>query len=209
MSDEEIDWSKKRLGYFLAAISFFLLGTYLYFNVQHSNTDINPSDLTQIDSLTISVKPTFQKTRGKNASQWIEFNCVGYSKRFEISGFDYACVNNNEILSELKIGDVISVKLLNTDIEDIRTKTFTSKSNDIHSLVYKNKEYLSLDCRNTAEKKDYKFVYYLSFIMGPFTLAVALFKNNPKIFGTSIDPSLALCVIAILVMVILSKYVFI
>jgi hypothetical protein len=208
MSDKEIDWSKKRLGFVLATIVLFLLGTYFYFNVQRSDSNINPEDLVQIDSLIISEKPTFQETRGKNARQWIEFKCIGYPKRFEIGSFDYACVNDNEILSELKVGDIISVKLLNSDIQDIRTETFSSKSNDIHSLVHKNKEFLSIDCRNKAAKNDNKFAYYMCFIMVPFTLVVSLFKNKPKIFGTSIDPTLVICLIAILVMLILRNDVF-
>jgi hypothetical protein len=208
MSDKEIDWSKKRLGFFLATVAIFLLGIYFYFNVQRSDSDINPADLTQIDSLIISEKPTFKETRGKNASHWIEFKCVGYPKRFEIGRLDYACVNDNEILSELKIGDIISVKLVNTDIQNIRTETFTSKSNDIHSLVCKNKEYVSIDCRNKGAKNDNKFVYYMCFIMVPFTLVFSLFKNKPKIFGASFDPTLVICVIAILVMLILRNDVF-
>lgn len=208
MSDKEIDWSKKRLGFFVATVALFLLGIYFYFNVQRSDSDINPVDLTQIDSLIISEKPTFQETRGKNARQWIEFKCVGYPKRFEIESFDYACVNDNEMLSELKTGDVISVKLLNSDIQDIKTETFSSKSNDIHSLVYKKKEYISLDCRNKAAKNDNKFAYYMCFIMVPFTLVVSLFKNKPKIFGATFDPTLVICVIAILVMLILKNDVF-
>ncbi len=207
MSETKIDWSEKRLGYVIVTITLFLIGVYLYFNVQRSESDIKPTELEQIDSLIISVKPSFQETKGKGSSQWIEFECEGYEKRFKIGYFDYDCVNDNEIINDLNVGDLISVKLLKEDILNVRTETFNSKANTIHSLIFNNKEYLNLDCRNKAAKDDNKFGYLLCFIMTPLAFVFSLFKSKPKVLGLTIDPTLTLCIIGVLVIIILKKVV--
>lgn len=202
MIENENDWSKKRYGFLFVTALLFLYGTYVWFSV----SDIGPADLQIIDSLVINEKPALKESRGKSSRKWIEFKSEGFWKYFEIGHFDYECANNEKILNELQVGDTISVKLLKSELNEINEETFSSKSNTIHSLVFKNFEYLDLACRNEKARDDNKFACYLCFIIAPLTLFMGLFKSEPKLFGVYFEPALAIGIIGILVLLILKYF---
>ena len=205
MKDINITWQQKRYLCFFTSLFIAVIGFFLYFNVQNSDSNINPSDLTTIDSLVISEKPIYQEIKGKTPSKWIQFKCKGYSKRFDIESFDYKCVNDNEILNELNVGDTVKIKILTKDLADINQETFLQKSNPVHELVCKDKIYLDLSCRNKSAKDNNKLVYLVCFIIAPIILTFALFKRQPKIFGKTLNIEIFISVIILLLIYIISK----
>ncbi|MBL7901493.1 MAG: hypothetical protein JNK73_05810 [Bacteroidia bacterium] len=206
MSDKIINWQKRRFWHLVGGIVLFLTGTYFYFNVQRSDSDILSKDLEIVDSLVLSDKPIIKQNGGRAKMNYFEFKCVGFNKSFDIDIYHYSCSDINSIMA-LKTGDTISIKLIKSDILSIDFETFNSQSNQVHSLVYKSQDYLDLNCRNKKVKDDNKFGYYICFIMAPLTLFFSLFKNKPTFIG-SIEPVLILCAIGLLVMLILKADIF-
>lgn len=198
MTDNLNDWEKKRKNYLAVTIICFLIGTYFYMKVESKSYIILPSDLKIYENLIISDKPVFKETKGKNRRRWIEFRCINNKTTFEIASFDYKCVNDDEILNEVKPGDTISIKILKNEIEDFNNDT----SCQIHSLAKNNKEYLNIACRNLKDNKDGKMGYQLLFAISIMTGIVYSFSKKPKIFD-EVDPQVPIWIIGIILFFIL------
>lgn len=198
-------WSKKRIQYIIASVLLFLVGIILYMNVNQSTSDINPHKVKKITNLVITKKPIIQESKGLGATKWIEFECKGYSKKFEISYFEYLCSDKGNILS-LDINDTITVYLLKDDVNKINKETLFSKANIVHSLFYKKKNLIDIQCRNKLKKRDNYLAYLLCFILFPLTLLTAFIKENPRFLGVPFNPTFVLVVVGLITIFLLNKF---
>ena len=205
MDSVNSNWSKKRIQYIIASVILFLVGIILYMNVNQSTSDINPHKVKKITNLIIAKKPFIQERKGLGAAKWIEFECKGYSKKFEISNFEYLCSDKGNILS-LDINDTISVYLLKNDVNKINKETSFSKANTVHSLFYKKKKLIDIQCRNKLKKRDNYLAYLLCFILFPLTLSVGFFKESPHFFGRPFNPTFFLVLIGLISIFLLNKF---
>lgn len=187
------DWQDKRKEYITISIICAFIGLYFYANVTDGKYIIKPSDINTYENLTISVEPKFKETKGKNGRKWIEFKCTNNKSNFEIASFDYKCVNDDEITNEIKVGDTVSIAVLNEDREDFDRET----SCEIHSLIKNNKEYLDLQCRNQKDNNDgklgYRFLFAISFLTG----ILYCFSEKPNFFN-HVNQDLILAIVLII-----------
>ena len=202
MEDDSNDWQKQRKGYIKVAIICFIIGLYLFIRVHSQSYDIEDSNLQKIENLIIEEKPVFKEITGKHGRKWFEFKCEDNKSIFKIIGFDYRCTYDDEIIKEINIGDTISIKVLENEIEDFNTGNIC----EIHSLIKNKKEYLNVECRNKAENNDSKFVYIILFTVTFMTIAVYLFKEKPKFFD-DVDSRVPIWIVIIALFFILQKII--
>ena len=122
MEDDSNDWQKQREGYKKVAMICFIIGLYLFIRVHSESYNIEDSHLQEIENIIIEEKPIFKEITGKNGRRWFEFKCQNNKSTFEITGFDYRCTYDNEIIKEVNVGDTISIKMLKNEIEDFNTE---------------------------------------------------------------------------------------
>ncbi|REH00767.1 hypothetical protein [Flavobacterium aquicola] len=198
MDDNLDDWDKKRKGYLAVAIICFIIGAYLFIRVHSDSYVIKSSNLKTIGNLIASDKPKFEEITGKHARKWIEFKCAENKSTFKIANFDYRCVNDDEVLNEINVGDTISIQILKDDIENFDTETTC----EIHSLVKNKKEYLDIECRNKKENKDSENVYIILFSVTIMTGGVYCLIKKPKFFD-EVDPCVPIWIIIIVLFFVL------
>jgi hypothetical protein len=198
MEDNIDDWEEKRKGYLTVAVICFIVGTFPFMKVKSDSYAIKPAELKVIENLITANKPKFQETKGKHSRQWIEFKCVNNKSTFKIADFDYKCVNDDEILNEINVGDTISINILKNELEDFDTDA----SCEIHSLVKNKKEYLDINCRNDTENKEAKGIYTILFAITTMTAFVYSFTQKPKIFD-DVDPRFPIWIVIIALFFIL------
>jgi hypothetical protein len=192
------DWKKKRENYFVVSIICFVVGIYLFVKVKTESYIIKSSELKLIENLIISEKPKFEEIKGKGSRKWIEFKCVNNNTTFEIASYDYNCVNDDEIINEIDIGDTISIEILKNELENFDTDT----SCEIHSLKKNKKEYLNIECRNLTENKYIEKLYKILFAIFTMTSIVFSFSKKPKIFD-KVDPQVPIWIIILLLFYVL------
>ena len=154
---------------------------------------IKSSDLEVYDNLITSEAPKFKETKGKHSRKWIEFKCVDNKSTFEITSYDYSCVNDEEIIHGIKMGDTISIAILKEDIRDFDDET----SCEIHSLIKNDKEYLDIQCRNRVDNKDGKMGFLLLFALSIMTAIVYSFSKKPKFFD-EVSPEIIIGIVMII-----------
>jgi hypothetical protein len=198
MSEEIENWENKRKGYLSVAIICFIIGAYLFLMVNSDSYMIKSSDLKSIENLIVTDKPKFEEITGKHGRKWLEFKCAKNKSTFEIADFDYRCVNDNEVINEINVGDTISIQILKDDIENFDVETTC----EIHSLIKNKKEYLKIECRNKAENRDSEIVYLILFAVTLMTGIVYSFSKKPKIFD-DVDPRVPIWIIIIILFFVL------
>jgi hypothetical protein len=198
MSEDLEDWEKKRKGYLSVALICFIIGAFLFIRVKSDCYVIKPSDLKTIGNLIISEKPKFEETKGKHGRKWLEFKCAKNKSTFEIADFDYRCVDDDEIINEINVGDTVSIQIMKVDNENFDVET-TCK---IHSLVKNEKDFLKIECRNKAENRDSEIVYIILFTVTFMTGIVYSFSEKPKLFD-DVDPRVPIWIIIILLFFVL------
>lgn len=193
MADNLDDWQEKRKGYLTVAIICFFIGIYFFIKIIGGSYTIKPSYLQDYQNLIISVEPKFKEIKGKHGRTWIEFKCSDNRSTFEIASYDYACVNDDEILNEIKTGDTISIEILKREMGKFDQET----SCEIHSLIKNNKEYLDIKCRNKADNKDGKMGFLILFAISIMTAIVYSFSEKPKFFD-DVDPRVIIWIVIII-----------
>ncbi|MFM9987172.1 hypothetical protein [Flavobacterium sp.] len=198
MSEEIENWENKRKGYLSVAIICFIIGAYLFLMVNSDSYIIKSSDLKSIENLIVTDKPKFEEITGKHGRKWVEFKCAKNKSTFEIADFDYRCVNDDEVINEINVGDAISIQILKDDIENFDVETTC----EIHSLIKNKKEYLKIECRNKAKNRDSEIVYLILFAVTLMTGIVYSFSKKPKIFD-DVDPRVPIWMIIIILFFVL------
>lgn len=193
MIDSISDWEKKQKDYLAVSIICFIIGTYFFMKVIAGSYIIKQSELQVYENLITSTAPQFKERKGKNGRKWIEFNCINNQSTFEIASFDYKCVNNDEVINEIKAGDTISIAILKDDIEDFDTKN----SCEIHSLIKNDKEYLNLECRNKEDNGDGKNGFSILFSISIMTAIVYSLSKKPKLFD-EVNPEIIIGIIVVI-----------
>ena len=198
MEENLDDWEKKRKNYLAIAVVCFYIGMYFFIKVTNGSYILKNSELIKIENLVISESPKFKETKGRQGRKWIEFKCVNTKATFEIASFDYRCVNDDEIINNIKNGDTISVTISNMETENINKET----SCEIHGLEKDKKNYLNIKCRNEADNNDGKMGYIMLFSVTTMTAIVSSFYKKPKIFER-IDPQIPIWIVIIILFIIL------
>ncbi|UUF13763.1 MULTISPECIES: hypothetical protein [Flavobacterium] len=192
------DWEKKQQTYLIVSVTCFIIGTYFFMKVISGSYIIKQSELQVYENLITSTAPQFKERKGKHSKKWIEINCINNQTTFEIDSYDYRCVNDDEVLNEIKAGDTISISILKDDIDDFDTET----SCEIHSLIKNNKEYLSLKCRNEEDNDDGKFGFLLLFSISIITAIVHSLSKKPKLFD-KVNPEIIIGIAVIILLFVL------
>jgi len=208
ISEQKDNWLKVKSGFIFATIILMIAGICLFIYYYNANLDIEDNNLVIIEDLVISVKPEQKEVTGQNHREWIDFNCKNYQKRFSINNFDYKCANKREIFSDINVGDTITIKMIKSEFLDIYDETFTSKTNKIHSLIFKDKEYIDLECRNYEDKVDKLIAAYICSMLSILTLIVSFLKEKPKIFGFPFNPTYIIAAIGLILIVVFKRYFF-
>lgn len=198
MADNPEDWKIKRRDYSVAAVVCFLIGSFFFMKVITGSYIIKSSDLEVYDNLITSEAPKFKETKGKHSRKWIEFKCVDNKSTFEITSYDYSCVNDEEIIHGIKMGDTISIAILKEDIRDFDDET----SCEIHSLIKNDKEYLDLQCRNEVDNEGGEMWYISLFAISIMTAIVYSFSQKPKVFD-KVNPVLIIAIIVFILLIVL------
>ena len=201
MADNPEDWKIKRRDYSVAAVFCFLIGSFFFMKVITGSYIIKSSDLSAYDNLITSEAPKFKETKGKHSRKWIEFKCVDNKSTFEIASYDYSCVNDDEVLNEIKAGDTISIAILKEDIGDFDDETYC----EIHSLIKNDKEYLDLQCRNEVDNEGGVMWYISLFAISIMTAIVYSFSQKPKLFD-KVNPVLIIAIIVFILLIVLRSY---
>lgn len=192
------DWERKQQTYLIVSVTCFIIGTYFFIKVISGSYIIKQSELQVYENLITSTAPQFKERKGKQSKKWIEINCINNQSTFEISSYDYRCVNDDEVLNEIKAGDTISIAILKDEIDDFDTET----SCEIHSLIKNNKEYLSLECRNEEDNDDGKFGFLLLFSISIITAIVHSLSKKPKLFD-KVNPEIIIGIAVIILLFVL------
>jgi hypothetical protein len=204
---KELKWKHKRVFHIVGSILVLILGFYFKTTVDNSSFKIHDDDLTSLDGLVLASNPKYVERHGKGTHEHIEFQIKNYSKVFAITGFDYDCsVRDSLILNGIKTNDTISIKILKETYTDLKNDNISYTNIDIHSLIFKEQEYLNLNCRNQKQKKEGRFGVYMCFIMSPLLLISGLFRNEPKIGKIKIDLSLVLLAIMFVLTFLIPKF---
>ena len=202
MTETVSTWEEKQKNYLAVSIVCFLIGTYFFMNVINGSYIIKQSDLQVYENLIISTSPKFKERKGKHGRKWIEFNCVNNQSTFEIASYDYSCVNNDEVINEIKEGDTISLSILKNEIGYFDTKG----SCEIHSLIKNDKEYLNLDCRNKVDNNGGKRGFLILFAISILTAIVYSLSKKPKFFDEVNPEFLITIIVAILFFILVSLF---
>jgi len=202
MNETISTWEEKQKNYLAVSIVCFLIGTYFFMNVINGSYIIKQSDLQVYENLIISTFPKFKERKGKHGRKWIEFKCVNNQSNFEIASYDYSCVNNDEVINEIKAGDTISLSILKNEIGYFDTKS----SCEIHSLIKNDKEYLNLDCRNKVDNNGGKRGFLILFAISILTAIVYSLSKKPKIFDEVNPEFLITIIVAILFFILVSIF---
>ena len=200
MKKQPENWQEERKGALFIALICLVVGAFLFIRVQIGSNLIEPKDLKSYDNLVIETKPEFHETTGKHSRSWLQFNCVNNRTLFKIESFDYRCADKEEILSEINVNDLVSIKICNDDIDDFNVDTDCS----IHSLIKNNKEYLDIDCRNTESNDDSAFGYITLFAVALLNGAFYSPVVKPK-FYNDVDPKFIVWVLVIIVFIVLIR----
>lgn len=192
------DWEEKQKGYLVVSVLCLIFGAYFFTKVISGSYNIEESDLEVYENLIISNAPKFKERKGKSSRKWIEFNCINNQSTFEITGDDYSCVNDEEVINEIKTGDTISVAILKDVVDDFNTQN----SCEIHSLVKNDKEYLDLRCRNEEDTGGGKRIFAILFSISILTAIVYSLPKKPKLFD-KVDPILVVGIGSIILAFIL------
>lgn len=204
----KLKWKHQRIFNISISVLLLIFGFYLKTTLDNSSFKILEDDLATIDGLVLAANPTYIERHGKGTHEHIEFQIRDYSKIFQITRFDYDCsVSDSLILNDIKTNDTISIKILKETFTDLKNNNISYTHIDIHSLVFRDQEYLDLDCRNEKQKNDGRFGMYACFILSPVLLLTGFIKNQPKFGKTKIDLSLVLIIILLLLIFILPKFI--
>jgi hypothetical protein len=198
MNETISSWVEKQRNYLAVSIVCFLIGTYFFMNVINGSYIIKQSELQVYENLIISTSPKFKEKKGKNRKKWIEFSCINNQSTFQIASYDYSCVNDNEVINEIKAGDTISLAILKNEIGNFDKES----SCEIHSLIKDDKEYLNLDCRNKIDNDGGKRGFLLLFTISTLTAIVYSLSKKPKIFD-EVNPEFLISIIVIILFFIL------
>ncbi|MFD1604099.1 hypothetical protein ACFSJW_08670 [Flavobacterium artemisiae] len=186
-------WQQRRKDYLAVSIICLIAGACFFYNVINESYVIKPADLTTIEKLVISKNPVFKEKKGKHGRKWIEFKCAENYSTFEIEGFDYKCALRSEIVEEIKTGDTISIQVLNKEMENFDAET----SCEIHSLIKNDRDYLDIECRNSADNSDGKRGCIMLFGISLMCFIVFAFENKPILFD-QMDPAVIIGLVAII-----------
>lgn len=193
------DWEEKQKGYLVVSVLCLIFGTYFFIKVISGSYVIEKSDLEIYENLIISSPPKFKERKGKSSRKWIEFNCINNQSTFEIASYDYSCVNDEEVINEIKSGDTISIAILKVDLNDFNTQN----SCEIHSLEKNDKDYLDLRCRNEVDTAGGKRIFLILFSLFILTAIVYSLPKKPQLFD-KVDPILIVGIGSIILAFILN-----
>lgn len=164
----------------------------------YDDRQISEADLSVIDNLTLAKNPDYNG--GKRPR--INISLSNTDRTLVVNLEELNCVNKDEILSRLKTGDKITVKVFTSDTATFYNAGLISKYQKIYGLKSNGKEFIELSCRNLVSTTKTTAAIYASCATAfvSFILAMFFFRVNP-IRRIKIDPILLVCVIWLLVMI--------
>jgi hypothetical protein len=198
MADKKTSWKEKRV---LLVIGFFAcigMIIYIHFFKSKDKTDLAKTDLISVENLILKDNPIYDRVKSRS---YINFPLLGYDKKFCVDNPDINSEVKNQILSNIKLGDTVSIGLTKDEFENIRNETFFDKKVEINSLRKCDKEYLDIDFRNNEVYKGSWDVIPALIYSAIMCLLFASFSKKPII-----DPTLVIVIGALIITIITSNY---
>jgi hypothetical protein len=166
------------------------------------NKQVSENELVKIDNLTLSRQPDY--SRGKNPR--INIYLTNTERILVVNLEELHCVNKDEILSDFKEGDIVSIKVFTDDTTEFYETGIISRFQKIYGLEKNGKEYIQLSCRNSDSARRTNSVIYASSAAAflSFVLALFFYKPSSKESGwlAKIDPLLIVGLFWFIVMII-------
>jgi hypothetical protein len=169
----------------------------------YDNRQISETDLLEIGNLTLAQSPDYLS--GKRPR--ININLTNTDRTLVVNLEELNCVTKDEILSNFKRNDTISIKIFIADKEDFYKTGIISKFQKIYGLKKNGQEYIQLACRNSVSTKKTIAAIYASCATAilSFILAILVFRPNIKFGKKGIiysDPITVVCFCWFLVLII-------
>lgn len=142
----------------------------------YDNRQISEADLFAIDNLTLSQNPDY--TAGKRPR--ININLTNTERKLVVNLEELNCVRKDEILSNFKKSDIISIKIFSSDKAHFYEKGFISKYQKIYGLKKDGQEYIGLSCRNSVSTKKTIAAIYASGATAIMSILLAVLAFSPK-----------------------------
>lgn len=186
---------KERISIIIVAILFIGVFVYLALKIDR----INPNDLKTFE-ITLVSEPQYSYNKIKSRRyQSIVFKAYEFEKEFSISGPEYYASDHKSILTEIKAGDKVTLKLRNTSTIKLKEVTFWSKRNRAFGVSKNGKEYVDLRKIVDTSEKDSKWAY-IFVVWGLVILPYGFIKSKPLI---NLDKAIFIFSVISLILIIL------
>lgn len=144
------------------------------------NKHLADQDLLTVHNLVLSKDSEYDPGGGKSGPPSIKFYFYSSKRGFYLTYEEYQCVSKNEILTNFKKGDLVSIKIWKDDKYKFKSANWFSKYSNIYGLAKNNKDYLSLDCINKISDKRTFAATTASIVSAILALFFALTVLKPK-----------------------------
>lgn len=168
----------------------------------YDNRQISESDLSVISELKLSQNASY--LGGKRPR--INIYLLNTERTLVVNHEELHCVIKHEILNDFKKGDIISIKILQSEKADFYEAGFVSGFQKIYGLSKNGKEYIQLGCRNTTSSRKTMAAIYASTATAfiSLILAVFIFKSGST-RQIKLDPILMICIIWLVIMIVFTR----
>jgi hypothetical protein len=114
---------------------------------------VKEEDFATVNNLVLANDPQYIS---KNVTiPYIEFQFRGMRRNFRLME-EHDCVTDDDILTSLKKGDMVSIQLLKSDRKNFRLRNLGGGNAKIYGLSKGKQEYVSLACTNKNTTKSRK-----------------------------------------------------
>ena len=157
-------------------------------------TDVHPEELIAMNDLEVdSVQHVVTKADRRN-NEWVELVFAGDKRKFYIEGHEYKCVDLAALLTEIKPGDIVSIRT--------NGKAPGKRAVTIHSLEKDQESYWTLECRNRKARETNTTSMVVAFTVCITCLFFASKREKPVLFGRTMEPALVIIGAAIIALLV-------
>jgi hypothetical protein len=163
---------------------------------------INEDELSTI-RVTLNEDPEFEEHRIKSTTyRNIILRTKEHKREFRITGMTYKSTNRDAVRDEIKDGDVLELKMMIDDIDEIDDDTYFNNYNIVFGMTKGAKSFINLTDREERTDNDSIWAFGLT-ALGLVFLPYGLMKKEPLI---SIEKAVYSIVFVGLIVILLIAY---
>src|SRR6476469_9337599 len=118
MNMEDVNNGKRRTMWVIGIIFFLSIPAFAFFGKRH----LTKKDFATATDLRLTMDPSYNPRTGQVPYSSIDLHVRGSRRTFRVPSGEYSCINDNEILENLKRGDIVSMQLLNSHKRNLRDR---------------------------------------------------------------------------------------